>query len=287
MKLCPQCAFLYENNQSVCDMDGRTLVRTAPVVLETKPTPPTRMTISLAATSENLTAVSTSRRSSGLPILLIVLAILLSVLVFAQVRRSRSSHAVQSPQSVPSAALDNTPQPPQALQPLPADLVSSTSIAAATQSEQGEESPESPQGSQLTNPAVVPSATRARLATVPTSVGASSGNSRSVILRLTNGARINADEVWERKEGIWYRQAGMVTFLKRSRVSAIERIATPHSRQQSVVNNVAEKSRKPDDRTAPTQLRIRRLESVETKKLSRVNALLKWTGRILKKPFKS
>ena len=137
------------------------------------------------------------------------------------------------------------------------------------------------------NPAVVPPATRARPTSVPMSAGAPGGNSRSVRLRLTNGARINADEVWERNEGIWYRQAGMVTFLKRSRVRAIERSATPRSQQQAAANNVGEKSRKPDDRTAQNQLRIRRLESVETKKPSRVNALLKWTGRILKKPFKS
>ena len=136
-------------------------------------------------------------------------------------------------------------------------------------------------------PALVPPASRTRPPSVPMSAGALGGNSRSVRLRLTNGARINADEVWQSKEGIWYRQAGMVTFLKRGRVSSIERIATPHSQQQTIVNNVGEKSRKPDDHTAQNQLRIRRLESVETKKPSRVNALLKWTGRILKKPFKS
>lgn len=280
MKLCPQCAFIYENDQSVCDMDGRELVPTAPLVPEPKPTPPTRLTISLAATSESLAAVSTSKGSPGLLILLVVLAILLSVVVFVQVRRSRSSHAIQSPRHAPSAAPDNTPQPSQ---PSPADLVSATSLAATTRLE---ESPESAQESPLTNP-VLPSATRARLAISPVSAGAPSGNSRSVILRLTNGATIKADEVWEKKDGIWYRQGGMVTFLKRSRVRAVERIATPDSQQQTAVNNLGEKSRKPNDRTAQNQLRIRRLESVETKKPSRVSALLKWTGRVLKKPFKS
>lgn len=280
MKLCPQCAFIYENDQSVCDMDGRELVTTAPLVPERKPTSPSRLTISLPATPKSLPAVSTSRRSPRLTILLVVLAILLSVVVFAQVRRSRSSHAAQSPRPATSAAPENTPQPPQASS---ADLVSSTSIAATTVSE---ESPESSQESPSTNP-TVPPATRARLATSPVSAGAPGGNSPSVILRLTNGATINADEVWERKEGIWYRQAGMVTFLKHSRVSAIERIAIPHSPQHTAVNDVAEKSRKPDNRTASNQLHIRRLESVETKKPSRVSALLKWTGRVLKKPFKS
>ncbi len=281
MKFCPECAFIYEDQQSVCDMDGKELVLTAPMVLESKPTPPTRLTISLAAMPESSPAASPSRRSPVLVALLVVLATLLSVVVFAQVQRSRSSQAVQSPPPAPSATPNNKPQPPQ---PRPADLVSSTSIAATTLSE---ESPESPQEFPPTNVAVTPSATRARSATSPVSARTSSGNPRPVILRLTNGASINADEVWERREGIWYRQAGMVTFLKSSRVSAIERIATPHLRQQTAVNNVGERSRKSDDRIAQNQLRIPRLERVETKKSSRVNALLKWTGRILKKPFKS
>jgi hypothetical protein len=273
-------------------MDGRDLVRAAPLVAESKLTPPTRLTISLetpserslAAIPESSPAESPSRRSPVLVIVLVVLAALLSVVIFTQVHRSRFSHAVQSPRPAPSSAPDNKPQPS------PADLVSLTSIAADTESEhaeQTEQSPEAPQESQRTNIAVTPSATRARLAGSPVSAGAPSEHSRSVTLRLTNGATINADEVWERKEGIWYRQGGVVTFLKRSRVSAIERFAAPRSQQQTAVNNVSEKSRKSDDRTTQNQLRIRRLESVETKKPSRVKGFLKWTGRILKKPFKS
>jgi hypothetical protein len=177
--------------------------------------------------------------------------------------------------------------PENGSQPSPAEVVSLTSIAAATQNEKAEhaeQSPESPQESLPRNLAVTLPATRERLRSSPVSAGAPDPRSRSVILRLTNGATISADEVWQKKEGVWYRQAGMVTFLKRSRVRSIERVATPRSQQQTAVNNVGERSRKPD---AQNQLRLRRLESVETKKPSRVNSFLKWTGRILKKPFKS
>jgi hypothetical protein len=284
VKLCPQCAFIYEDDQRVCDMDGRNLVHTAPTVLEPQHTPPTRLTISLAATSESSPAKSSSRRSRGLVILVVVLATLLFVVVSIQIHRSRSLQAVQSPRPAPSAALDNKPQPS------PADLVSSTAIAATTLSqhaEQAGQSPESPQESRPTNIAVMPSNTKARLASGPVTAGASTEHSRSVVLRLKNGATINADEVWKRKEGVWYRQAGMVTFLKGSRVSSIERSATPRSQPQTAVNNVGERTRKSDDHTAQSQLRLRRPERVETKKPSRVNAFIKWTGRILKKPFKS
>jgi hypothetical protein len=84
---------------------------------------------------------------------------------------------------------------------------------------------------------------------------------------------------------MWYRQAGMVTFLKRSRVTAIERSAPPRAPEKTTANAEARIS-KTDDRTAQNQLRLRRLEPVETKKPSRVKSFLKLTGRMLKKPFK-
>jgi hypothetical protein len=43
---------------------------------------------------------------------------------------------------------------------------------------------------------------------------------RPVIL-LTTGGRIDADEVWRTRDGIWYRRAGIVTLLKPHRVKAI------------------------------------------------------------------
>jgi hypothetical protein len=38
---------------------------------------------------------------------------------------------------------------------------------------------------------------------------------------LTSGARIDADEVWRTRDGVWYRRNGMVTLLKRTQVKAI------------------------------------------------------------------
>jgi hypothetical protein len=180
-------------------------------------------------------------------------------------------------------------------------LVSSTSVAVTPLPEQqsSEQSPEEslsslasaaaagpvspfPEASQSRSSAA--SVARARLASSPVSAGALTANSRGrVIVRLTNGATISADEVWERRDGIWYRQAGMVTFLKRSRVKTIQRLAPPQP--QPAVNN-GEKRRKPETNSAQNQLRIRRLEAVDTKKQSRVSSFLKMTGRILKKPFK-
>src|SRR4029077_10311401 len=113
-----------------------------------------------------------------------------------------------------------------------------------------------------------------RLTPGPVAAGAPSGNGRGpVIVRLNNGAAIRADEVWEKREGIWYRQAGVVTFLKRSQVRTIERMPSASTRSKTESNSVGEKSRQ----TEP---------AAETKKESKVTSFLKKTGRILKKPFK-
>jgi transposase len=125
------------------------------------------------------------------------------------------------------------------------------------------------------------------MASNPVSAGGLAADSRaSVIIWLTNGASIKADEAWERKEGIWYRQAGMVTFLKRSRVRAIQRLAAPNPRLKSTAINAEEKNRKPENATAQNQPRVGKPETASAKKESRVGSFLKKAGRILKKPFK-
>jgi hypothetical protein len=41
------------------------------------------------------------------------------------------------------------------------------------------------------------------------------------VIVLTTGARIDADEVWRTRDGVWYRRNGIVTLLKHNRVKAI------------------------------------------------------------------
>src|ERR1044072_7301573 len=83
MKLCPQCDFIYEDDQGLCDMDGRELVyHSVPLAVGQSLAVPTRLTISLPEHSQ----------PNRFPLLLIgavVLALLLSVLYFVQLRRSR------------------------------------------------------------------------------------------------------------------------------------------------------------------------------------------------------
>ena len=41
------------------------------------------------------------------------------------------------------------------------------------------------------------------------------------VILLTSGGKIDADEVWRTRDGVWYRRAGIVTLLKPGRVKAI------------------------------------------------------------------
>ena len=44
-----------------------------------------------------------------------------------------------------------------------------------------------------------------------------------ITIRLTNGLNVEADEVWQTEDGIWYRRRGVATLLERKDVKAIER----------------------------------------------------------------
>ena len=41
------------------------------------------------------------------------------------------------------------------------------------------------------------------------------------VILLTSGGKIDADEVWRTRDGVWYRRDGIVTLLKHARVKAI------------------------------------------------------------------
>ena len=293
MKLCPQCDFIYEDDQRFCDMDGKELVHnSAPVI------PASVADLSPASKP------ATGRRSIGLAFALIVgvvVTALGSAAYFARTEQTGSGAASSNQateQSVAQSPAQSTSGATGA-QPSAADSSATQTSSAANSglteqsTEQSvEQSPEqSSAQTDASSPASTPSSSRAslahtRLTASPVSAGAPGGNSRGpVIVRLNNGASIRADEAWERNEGIWYRQGGVVTFLKRSRVRTIERPGTPSAPSKSATSNAEDKSQK-QNTAVRSQPRLARVEPAETKKQSRVASFLKATGRILKRPFK-
>jgi len=65
------------------------------------------------------------------------------------------------------------------------------------------------------------------LSASPISTGSGKTGHGPVTIRLVDGSTIEADEAWEGRGGVWYRQHGIVTFLERNRMKGIEQHASP------------------------------------------------------------
>ena len=288
MKLCPQCDFIYEDDQSVCDMDGKELVPDpATVVTEQGFATPVSATPVLVPDVLQTESAGRSWRNFAL-LTVFVLATLVIVFYLARANQLRSRSAPDvSESSTDRSAGDIPPQSTSgdtSAQTPSSELVSTQTPSADAASPEQSREQSNELSSAETDPSAVSSSAQSstskeslahtRLTPGPVMAGAPSGNSRGpVIVRLNNGATIRADEAWEKREGIWYRQGGVVTFLKRSEVRTIERLPSPSSRSKSAANTTGEKS----GQTEP---------AAEPKKESKVTSFLKKTGRILKKPFK-
>jgi len=242
MKRCLQCEFVYEDEQSVCDMDGSELVHEA----DSLPLPP----IADTASEPAVLAAKPAPRNFAVPAFAgIILAALLFIAYYA------ITHTPQRPDANQTIASTTVPQATPDLNPEPSPVTVATEPIA-----------------EITPDPDVPDnkpAPSARLNSGPVVVASSPEHDRgAVVIRLTNGATIRADDTWQKREGIWYRQNGLVTFLKRSQVRTIERPAPV----RPVTIKPVEKKTQP--------------EAADKKKESRVTSILKTTGRILKRPFK-
>ncbi|HLE63992.1 MAG TPA: hypothetical protein VI750_12660 [Pyrinomonadaceae bacterium] len=193
MKRCPQCDFLYLDSDQVCDLDGSPLVTPE---TNTKP------------------AVSEKRRSSIQEgwktfAMLIIPGVVFGVILFlvynwvTTQRRMLVSDAVNS---APNLAVSQ--QPSKQAEPSP--IESATAAPETSRSPVAMASP-----AKRTVPAPV------QLSSKPVSTGTE--KKRSMIIRLTDGRTIVADEAWRTKDGIWYRVNGVVTLLNPQQVKAIEK----------------------------------------------------------------
>jgi hypothetical protein len=258
MKRCPQCDFVYEDDQGFCDMDGSELFHAA----QTLPLPsldnivPNVASMAPEAASiapEPISQPAKPKRKSKpkrSPLPVIAAVVLLGVLfmvyyaVTHRLRARNSNQAVASVTAPPQATPELVPSP-SSTEPPPSESTSPDQTAPSP-AEKSSASVRPPSG--------------------PVSAGG--GTSRGpVVIRLKNGATIKADEAWEKGEGIWYRQGSIVTLLKRGSATTIERPAPART--------AAAKPEMKKPNAAP-----------DPKKESRISSLLKSTGRILKKPFR-
>lgn len=191
MKRCPQCLFLYPESDERCDFDKTLLevVDDAEIEAATRP------------------AKSSKRPRKVLPIVAAV-GLLLGVFVFAIYYAV--SHQTQKAAAAPQTS--STPVPvatPQPALPSPTPTVSPSPSPSP--------SPKAPANG-------TPTAAHTRASSDPVSTsGPGMGNRQGgkPVIMLTSGGKIDADEVWRTKDGVWYRRNGIVTLLKRSQVKAI------------------------------------------------------------------
>lgn len=257
MKLCPQCAFIYEDAQTFCDMDGKELVPDSPPVVESA-AEPAKLTIDLPPRSS-------SRRLRILAIAIVISVTLLAGILLAQL--GWQSSAASPVREVPPIPL-----------PVTSDLNTSPSQVADKLQDENSLENVAADNAETAESASSRSALAPASGLRSVSSGAGS-NPTPVVLRLTNGATIKADEVWVRKDGVWYRQGGLITFLKHSQVKSVERpgAAPPRSNDQR---------NQPQPVLVQNQPQTVRPPVTTVKKDSRVTSFLKKTGRVLKKPFR-
>ena len=188
MKRCPECLFLYPDSDEKCDFDHTTLEAVDDSALEPAPRP---------------------KKSRVLPIVAavaVVLGVFAVVLYYGLSQRAQKASA---------ATESSTDVQPVAAPSSVAELPSPSPVASPSPSP-------SPSASPKASPSISTAHTRATSDPVSTSgpgIGTRQGG--KPVIMLTSGGKIEADEVWRTKDGVWYRRNGMVTLLKRAQVKNI------------------------------------------------------------------
>jgi hypothetical protein len=210
MKRCPECDSVFPQTDQFCEFDGTLLV-----VNDSE-----ESTAFEDGTEEEVDsdqAESAPPPDAGWNKLAIVaiggvaIGVVLFLIYFTMTRQPVTESANKS------ASTSSVIEPPPPLVPTHPSPTASASPSA-------EPSP---------TPSVAPSpppkpAGRVELSSSPISTsGDTKAKSGPVRVKLTDGTTIEADEVWQTKEGIWYRRRGLVTLLNPQQVTSIEKVPTP------------------------------------------------------------
>lgn len=205
MKRCPQCEFIYPDSDKVCDFDHTTLVEaTESEIAQITNTPERPKLSDLASThSQSFESRKTGR---ALPIaaasgLILGIAIISGYLTLQHLLDPQAGAqieplaveliTVEKPTPTPTASIVESPSPDPA-SAVPSKLDPRTSQITTAHS----------------RPSVGP-------------ISTAGNSSKSQVIVLTTGNKVEADQVWRTKDGVWYRKDGIVTLLKKNRVKAI------------------------------------------------------------------
>lgn len=192
MKRCPQCLFLFPDSDEKCDFDQTPLEVVDDSALEGATTRPK----------------THPKKRSALPVVVAAVALVLGVFVVALYyglsrQSQKASAATESSTDVQPVATPSPVTPSPTPSPSPSPSLS-------------------PSPSPKASPSISTAHTRATSDPVSTSgpgIGTRQGG--KPVIMLTSGGKIDADEVWRTKDGVWYRRNGIVTLLKRAQVKNI------------------------------------------------------------------
>lgn len=201
MKRCPQCLFIYPESDSRCDFDNTPLV----VVDETE---------LAAATGQSSTPPKPprgfSKRQRRLIALTAIVGLLLGAIAFVAYYRF-TQRPRNTPRTQPIAVVAAVPETTSSL-----PVMSPSPVAAASPSPSPAATPKPAAERIATSHS---STTVAPVSTSGPGLGKKLGG--KPIILLSSGGRVDADEVWRTRDGVWYRRNGIVTLLKSGRVKAI------------------------------------------------------------------
>jgi len=215
MKRCPQCLFIYPDADTRCDFDNTALevVNDAELEAATSPTAtPAKTTRKRASNKDSALSKSkgaTKKRRRKTTVISVVLGLLFGMSAF--VVYYRFTHRAQDIAQI---------------QPIP--IASAQPVAVAIQRPSLRETA-SPSPTATPTPVEKPSTERVATAHTSTTIAPISTSGPGIgknlggkpTILLTTGGKIEADEVWRTRDGVWYRRDGIVTLLKRGRVKAI------------------------------------------------------------------
>ena len=209
MKHCPACGESYDDQRNYCENDGTQLV----VVSQ-----PQEIN-SLGGAPKPLSPPGRGQQTLitlliGLALGVISCAALLAI--YRTLPQEREP-AAAPPQQTKDISVAPT-MPPQPVPAEPATTPTSTPTAEAT-------------------PTASPTPTRdsrrqddglSALSDAPAATSGAGGHAaQPVILHLTDGTTILADEAWRAPQGVWYRRGGVISLLARARLHSVERFTAP------------------------------------------------------------
>ena len=210
MKRCPQCHFIYPDEDETCDFDQTPLVDAAESEIAAITNTPQRPVLAdLAATHSRKFESRKNRRA--LPIA-VALGLVLGLVVFGVYF---AVHRQMAPQRAAEQVKINSAQPV-------VQLPSPSPSPSPAQTLDTEPTPETNSKSSNANAKTSTAHSATGVGPVSTSTpGTTNKTGSKQVIVLTTGGRLEADEVWRTKDGVWYRRDGVVTLLKKNRVKAI------------------------------------------------------------------